>query len=358
MNYLSQKANSIKPYTPGEQPQDKRYIKINTNENPYPMSPLAQKAAEAALCDAPLYPDPNATKLLAAVAKTEGVSPDQVFAANGSDELLAFCFQAFFNPDKPVFFPDITYSFYPVYANLFNIPYEEIPLNEQFQIDITDYKKPNGGIIFPNPNAPTGVALSLKAIEELLSYNLDKAVVIIDEAYVAFGAQTAVPLVKTYPNLLVVRTMSKSHSMAGMRVGYAIGQPHLVQGLNIIKNSFNSYVVDRVAAAAAEASLLDTGYTKEVTKKIIRTRERVVKQLAELGYEVLPSLTNFIFIRNNAFTAQEQYDYLRENGVLVRYFNHPRVSRFIRVTIGTDSQMDEFIRLLKAYSLKNMGEQK
>lgn len=355
MNYLSKKANTLEPYTPGEQPQDKRYIKLNTNENPYPMSPLAYKAAVKALNSAALYPDPEATAIKQAVAKIEGVEADEVFAANGSDEVLAFAYQAFFDKDKEILFPDITYSFYPVYARMFDIPYRQIPLTENYEIDITPYKTPNGGILIANPNAPTGISLPLEAIRQLAEYNLGSAVVIVDEAYVAFGAESAVKLIKDYPNVLVVRTMSKSHSMAGLRVGYAIGQKHLIQGLNTVKNCINSYVVDRVATAAAAQSLLDTQHTQEVITKIINTREWVSERLKELGYKVLPSSANFIFITRGE-NAKACYEYLRQNGVLVRYFNKPRIDQFLRVSIGTDEQMTEFIRIIKAFSLENMGD--
>ena len=235
MNYLSKKAQSLKPYVPGEQPRDKRYIKINTNENPYPMSPAARRAIEDALADAALYPDPDATALRQAVARAEGVRPEQVFCGNGSDEVLAFCFAAFFDPDRPVLFPDITYSFYPVYADFFQIPYERVPLDADFCLNPADYNRPNGGVIFPNPNAPTGAALPREAIRAMAEAQRGRGVLIVDEAYVAFGAQSAMPLVADFENLIVVRTLSKSHSMAGMRVGYAVAQESLIAGLNAVK---------------------------------------------------------------------------------------------------------------------------
>lgn len=349
MNYLSEKAGSIIPYVPGEQPRDKKYIKINTNENPYPISPAAAGAAAAALADSPLYPDPEAVLLKSVIARREGLDIDEVFCSNGSDEALAFSFLAFFNRDKEILFPDITYSFYPVYARLFDIPFSTIPLDGEFRIDTDKYMQDNGGIIFPNPNAPTGIFLPLAHIERLLEYNLDKAVVIVDEAYIAFGGESAARLIKKYPNLLVVRTMSKSHSMAGLRVGYCLGDCTLIDGLNRIKNSFNSYVVDRCAMAAAAAGLSDEKYYLDTSRRIIATRERVSAELVKMGFKVLPSAANFIFSSPPNGNAQELYAFLREHGVLVRYFTGDRVDKFIRVTIGTDEQMDEFIRITELF---------
>lgn len=349
MNYLSEKARSIVPYTPGEQPRDKKYIKINTNENPYPISPAAAQAAQAALADSPLYPDPEAVQLKEVIARREGLDISQVFCSNGSDEALAFSFMAFFDKSKKVLFSDITYSFYPVYARLFGIAYETVPLDENFQIDVDKYMKDNGGIIFPNPNAPTGIFLPLVKIEELLEYNLDKAAVIVDEAYIAFGGESAAGLINKYPNLLVVRTLSKSHSMAGLRVGYCLGNSALIDGLNRIKNSFNSYVVDRCAMAAAAAGLADEEYYNQTSRKIMATRERVRNRLLELGFSVLPSAANFIFISPPGQDARGLYSFLREHGVLVRYFEGERVDKFIRVTIGTDEQMNEFLRIAELF---------
>lgn len=349
MNYLSEKARSIIPYIPGEQPRDKKYIKINTNENPYSISPAAAEAAKAALADSALYPDPDALQLKKVIAEREGLATDNVFCSNGSDEALALAFLAFFNKDKRILFPDITYSFYPVYARLFDIQYETVPLDSDFQINEADYLKDNGGIIFPNPNAPTGIYMPLDRLERLLEYNLEKAVVIVDEAYIAFGGESAAGLIKKYPNLLVVRTMSKSHSMAGLRIGYCLGDAELIEGLDRIKNSFNSYVLDRCAMAAAAAGLSDTGYYDRVADRIIATRERVAGTLKEMGFKVLPSAANFIFISPPVKNAKKLYEFMREQGILIRYFSGSRVEDFVRVTIGTDEQMNEFLRAAKLF---------
>lgn len=349
MNYLSEKARSIIPYIPGEQPRDKKYIKINTNENPYPISPAAAEAAKAALADSALYPDPDALQLKKVIARREGLETDNVFCSNGSDEALALAFLAFFNKDKKILFPDITYSFYPVYARLFDIQYETVPLADDFQINENDYLRDNGGIIFPNPNAPTGIYMPLNRLERLLEYNLDKAAVIVDEAYIAFGGESAAGLIKKYPNLLVVRTMSKSHSMAGLRIGYCLGSAELTEGLERVKNSFNSYVLDRCAMAAAAAGLSDDKYYAAVAERIIAARERTADKLKEMGFKVLPSAANFIFISPPVKSAKELYAFMREQGILIRYFSGPRVENFVRVTIGTDEQMNEFLRAAKLF---------
>ena len=347
MNYISARARALKPYVPGEQPQDRRYIKINTNENPYPMSPKAREAAAAALENAALYPDPDATVLRKAVAQVEGVRPEQVFCGNGSDEVLAFCFAAFFDPDRPVLFPDSTYSFYPVYADFFGISYERVALDEGFGIDPARYDRANGGVIFPNPNAPTGRALSADEIRALAQMQRGRGVLIVDEAYVAFGAQSVMPLIEEFDNLVVVRTFSKSHSMAGMRVGYAVAQESLIAGLNAVKNSFNSYVVDRAAAAGGAAALLDTEYNASVVEKIICTRERTVKELKKLGFTMPESKANFVFITHERMRAEELYRKLREKGILTRYFAQARIDNYLRVSIGTDDEMDAFLKAVR-----------
>lgn len=352
MDYLSKKARSIIPYIPGEQPRERKYIKINTNENPYPISPAAVRAAQRALEDSPLYPDPEASELKRVIARREGLDISQVFCSNGSDEALALSFLAFFNRGSRILFPDITYSFYPVYARLFDIDYEAVPLDAEFKIDINKYMRANGGIVFPNPNAPTGIFMPVSELEKLAEYNLNQAVVIVDEAYIAFGGESAVRLIEKYPNLLIVRTMSKSHSMAGLRVGYCLGNQSLIEGLNRIKNSFNSYVVDRCAMAAAAAGLADETYYAGIARKIMGTRERVGESLIRMGFKVLPSAANFIFASPPGGDARGLYEFLRLNGVLVRYFEGERVNKFIRVTIGTDEQMDEFLRITELF-IKN-----
>lgn len=345
--YWSEKVRNLVPYVPGEQPKDKKYIKLNTNENPYPPSPKALQAMQAAACaDMRLYPDPEFTGLRKTIAELFGVEPEWVYAGNGSDELLAFCFMAFFDPGRRILFPDVTYSFYPVYAKIFNIDYKEVPLDSGFGIRPGDYSQPNGGIIFPNPNAPTGKYLGLLGIEEILASNKE-SVVVIDEAYIDFGGESAVGLVKKYPNLLIVRTLSKSHSLAGLRAGYIVGDPELVEAVIRIKNSFNSYTMDRIALAGAEAALHDTDYFIATRSKIADTRERTARQLKELGFMVVDSNANFLFISHPKVTAPDIFNRLRERGILVRHFNKPRIDNFLRVTIGTDEDMDCMMSALK-----------
>ncbi|MEI7884333.1 MAG: histidinol-phosphate transaminase [Clostridia bacterium] len=348
MTYLSNKADSIVPYIPGDQPQDKKYIKINTNENPYPPAKEVFIAIQVA-CNEQLrlYPDPESTNLRNAIAKREGLNKEQVFVGNSSDEVLALAFLAFFNPTSCILFPDITYSFYSVYAELYNIPYKTIPLNENFTLDNDAYLQDNGGIIFPNPNAPTGIFKPLAEIEELLSYNLDKAVVIIDEAYIEFGGESALPLLSKFANLLLIRTFSKSHSLAGMRLGYALGSPELINGLTRIKNSFNSYPVDYIAANAGKAAIEAQAYYTETSKRIIITREKTRQALEKMGFNCLPSKANFLFISHISIKATTLFAYLKDNDILVRYFNKPRLDNFLRVTIGTDAEMQFFLAKLK-----------
>ena len=338
---------SLVPYVPGEQPKDKTYIKLNTNENPYPPSPKVIEAIHgAANADLRLYPDPTCEGLVRAAAGYYGLPPEQVFVGNGSDEILAFAFAAFFDPAKKVLFPDITYSFYKVYAKLYGLQTELIPLDEQFHVQVEAYHADNGGIIIPNPNAPTAELISLKHIRTLLASNPNQAV-IIDEAYIDFGGQSAVELIKDYPNLLVVQTLSKSRSLAGLRVGFAFGSEELIEGLNRIKNSFNSYTMDRLALAGAIASLEDEAYFRETTAKVIATRERVTQQLLAIGFKVTDSKANFVFISHPGFGAEGIFQQLRDKGVLVRYFNQPRINEYLRVSIGTDDEMDAFIQALQ-----------
>jgi len=349
--YWSALAASIKPYVPGEQPKDKKYIKLNTNENPYPPSPSVIEAIRAAADDSlRLYPDPICSSLRQTIAKYFSLSDNQIFVGNGSDELLAFCFPAFFNPGvRPILFADITYSFYPVYCRLFGIPYETLPLDEDFRMPVEQFYKPNGGILIANPNAPTGRFLDLTAIESILQRNTH-SVVIVDEAYIDFGGASAVGLVGKYDNLLVVQTLSKSRSLAGLRVGFALGHEDLIEGLRRVKDSINSYTLDRLALAGAQGALEDEAYFRQTTAKIIRTREETVKQLEALSFTVIPSTANFIFITHPAHAAETLFAKLRERGVLVRYFKLPRIDSWLRVSIGSDDEMAAFAEALRNIS--------
>ncbi|MHA7967790.1 histidinol-phosphate transaminase [Paenibacillus sp. CAU 1782] len=345
--YWSPLASSLEPYVPGEQPKDKTYIKLNTNENPFPPSPKALEAMkEAANADLRLYPDPTCEELVQVAADYYGLTPKQTFAGNGSDELLAFAFAAFFDPARPVLFPDITYSFYKVYAKLCGITPKLIPLDESFQVPIDQFAGDHGGMILPNPNAPTAKLIPLSDVRTLLEANPDR-VVIIDEAYIDFGGESAVKLVPEYPNLLVIQTLSKSRSLAGLRVGLAFGSEELIDGLNRIKNSFNSYTMDRVALCGAVASLQDEAYFQETTAKVVATRDRMIASLTELGFIVTDSKANFLLISHPSYQAAELFKQLREQGILVRYFNSPRIDNYLRVTVGTDEEMDRFLQVLK-----------
>lgn len=338
--------HNLVPYVPGEQPKMTRLVKLNTNENPYGPSPKALAAMREQISDdLRLYPDPNCDLLKQAVADYYGVQTNQVFVGNGSDEVLAHAFQAFFQQGKPLLFPDISYSFYPVYCGLYGVEPKQIPLDEDFAINLDDYHQDNGGIIFPNPNAPTGRLLPLEAIEQLLEHNTD-SLVLVDEAYIDFGGQTAIALVNKYPNLLVVQTLSKSRSLAGMRVGLAVGQPGLIEALERIKNSFNSYPLDRVALAGAAASFADREYFEQTCSKVIASREAMVSELTALGFEVLPSAANFVFARHPQQDAGELAAKLREQGIIVRHFRQPRIEQFLRITVGTDEQNAELIEAL------------
>ena len=344
--FWSKRAHELDPYTPGEQPQDQQYIKLNTNENPYPPSPAAITAMREASGEAMrLYPDPNAGTLKDAIAEYFSLERENVFVGNSSDEVLAHTFVALLKHDKPLIFPDISYSFYPAYCSLFNINAKLIPLADDFTINVDDYKQDNGGIIFPNPNAPSGIALSLDKVEEILKAN-PNSVVVVDEAYVDFGGETAAPLISKYPNLLVTQTFSKSRSLAGLRVGFAIGNEALITGLERVKNSFNSYPLDRAAIMGATASIKDVSHFKETCQKIIETREATTTKLEEMGFHVLPSNANFIFAKHPDYDAKTLYLKLKENGVLVRYFDKPRISDFLRITLGTNEEMAIFLEKL------------
>ena len=347
--YWSAVVHGLTPYVPGEQPKLANLVKLNTNENPYGPSPRVLEAVRDEAADTlRLYPDPNSDRLRAGIAAYHGVAPDQVFVGNGSDEVLAHAFLALLKHDKPILFPDITYSFYPVYCGLYEIAYRQIPLAQSFEIRVDDYLTPNGGVIFPNPNAPTGRLLALTEVERLLAGNPD-SVVVIDEAYIDFGGESAVGLVARYPQLLVARTLSKSHALAGLRVGYAIGQPHLIEALSRVKDSFNSYPLDRFAQAGALASMEDHAYFESLCAKVVATRSRLVLEMEQLGFEVLPSAANFIFARHPAHDGAELAAALRERSIIVRHFKNPaRIAPFLRITIGTDAQCDALLVALKA----------
>ncbi|HAQ89116.1 MAG TPA: histidinol-phosphate transaminase [Pseudomonas sp.] len=335
------------PYVPGEQPKLTNLVKLNTNENPYGPSPKALAAMQAELNDnLRLYPDPNGERLKRAVADYYHIRPEQVFVGNGSDEVLAHVFHGLFQHGKPLLFPDVTYSFYPVYCGLYGIAYETIALDDHFQIDVADYARPNGGIIFPNPNAPTGCLLALEAIEQLLQGNPD-SVVVVDEAYIDFGGETAIALVDRYPNLLVTQTLSKSRSLAGLRVGLAVGNPDLIEALERIKNSFNSYPLDRIAIAGAAAAFEDRAYFEQTCQRVIASRDAVTLAMQSLGFEVLPSAANFIFARHPERDAAALAAGLREHGVIVRHFKLGRIDQFLRISVGAPEQNQALLDALK-----------
>lgn len=341
--YWNELTKKIEPYVAGEQPKDKKYIKLNTNENPYPPSPKVINAiSDANNSDLRLYPDPDCDKLRETVANYYNLNKNQVFVGNGSDEVLAFSFLTFFSSDKEIVYPDISYSFYPVYAGLYGLKVRLSALKEDFSIDVEDFLKENGGVVIPNPNAPTGKYLDIKSIKRILEFN-NESVVIIDEAYVDFGGESVVGLIKDYPNLLVIQTLSKSRALAGMRIGLALGSEELIDGLNRIKNSFNSYTSDRIAQVAAVAAFEDEEYFKICSNKIIKTREKVTKRLTEIGFKVIPSKANFIFASHSKMLAKDIFIKLREKGVLVRYFNKPKIDNYLRISIGSKEEMDTFL---------------
>ncbi|MEI3613112.1 histidinol-phosphate transaminase [Pseudogracilibacillus sp. SO30301A] len=336
-----------KPYIPGEQVNKENILKLNTNENPYPPSPSVIEAITSEVGkDLRLYPSPTMENLRGEIAKYYHLKMENVFIGNGSDEVLAFSFMAFFEPGKEILFPNITYSFYPVYAKLFNIPYTEVALNEDFTIHTEAFFKSKGGVIFPNPNAPTSIYLALEQVEEIVKNNPD-TVVIVDEAYIDFAPKSAVSLVNKYDNLLVVQTMSKSRSLAGLRVGFALGNEQLIQALIRMKDSFNSYPVDRLAMTGATAAINDKPYFEETTEKIIKTRGWTTDQLEKLGFQVLPSATNFVFASHQDMEAETLYKELRDKDILIRYFGKEPINNFVRITIGTDEEMQQLIEEIK-----------
>lgn len=345
--FWSDVVHKLTPYVPGEQPKLDDLVKLNTNENPYGPSPKVIEALKLEAADTlRLYPDPNSDALKAAIARTYNLQASQVFVGNGSDEVLAHVFHALLKHSRPLLFPDITYSFYPVYCGLYDIEYLTIPLAEDFTINVDDYDQPNGGIIFPNPNAPTGIPLELVKIEGLLKSNT-QSVVVIDEAYVDFGTESAVKLINTYPNLLVTHTLSKARSLAGLRVGYALGHTDLIEALIRVKDSFNSYPIDRFASAGAVAAMQDTAYFEETCSKVVKTRDSLVTELTKLGFDVLPSGANFIFAKHKVKDGAELTALLRQKNIIVRHFKAPsRISPYLRITIGTDEQSKFLISTL------------
>lgn len=345
MNYV----RKVDPYVPGDQPNFPDMVKLNTNENPYPPAP----AVEAALHDLSvdslrLYPDPVVSKLNTAIADFYGVKPEQVFSGVGSDDVLAMCFLTFFNSKKPIFFPDVTYGFYPVWSELFQIPYEKKPLNDRFELVKEDYYAENGGIVFPNPNAPTGIALSVADIEDIIQHNPD-SIVIVDEAYIDFGGTSVLPLIDKYDNLIVVQTFSKSRSMAGMRIGFAVSNSTLIRVLNDCKFSFNSYTMNQTTIAAGVAAVSDRAYLEETLAKIVATREHAKKVLAEMGFQFPDSQSNFLFVTHPDYFAKELYEMLKEQHIFVRYFGTGRTKDYLRITIGTEEQMETLYAALRAY---------
>jgi histidinol-phosphate aminotransferase len=346
--YWSKVVHGLTPYVPGEQPKLVNLIKLNTNESPYGPSRKVLDALRAEVGDTlRLYPDPCSDKLRAAIAKRHGLAPEQVFVGNGSDEVLAQVFQALLKHAAPVLFPDVTYSFYPVYCALYGIAYEQVPLNAAFAIDVGDYARPNGGIVFPNPNAPTGQLVPIAEIERLLEANTS-SVVVIDEAYVDFGGVSCVPLIARYPQLLVTHTLSKSHGLAGLRVGYATGHPDLIEAVNRVKDSFNSYPLDRFAQAGATAAMEDGEYFAALCQKVIASKQTLVADMRALGFEVLPSAANFIFARLPGRDGADLAAKLRERSIIVRHFRDPpRIAPFLRITIGTDEQCAGLVDALR-----------
>lgn len=348
---MSWKDNLIKiePYVAGEQPNKTDFIKLNANENPYPPAPGVIRAIEQFRGGSlKKYPDADAKPLAEALAKRFGLKARNVFLGNGSDDVLALCFRAFFNSDKPVIYPDITYSFYPVWCDMLRIPYETIPVDESFNIDPADYKRPNGGVVIANPNAPTSIGRGLEFMREILDANPD-SVVIADEAYVDFGGTSAVPLLAEYENLVVVQTFSKSRSMAGMRIGYALGNTDIISALYAAKDSYNSYPLDSVAIAAGVASVEDEEYFRATVQRVIATRERLAAALRDMGFDVAESFTNFLFAEHGKYRAKDIQEYLKTRDIYVRYFSKKRIDNRLRITVGTDKEIDALISALKDY---------
>ena len=345
--YWSANIRDLSPYVPGEQPKNARLIKLNTNENPYPPSPKVLEALrQAANEDLRRYPDPEGQQLRDTIADLNSLDSAQVFLGNGSDEVLAHTFYGLLKHEQPIVFPDLTYSFYPIYCELYDIAFKRIELNEEFEVDFEKFPDTNGGVVLPNPNAPTGRGVSAEALSRFLQRNQD-SVVVVDEAYVDFGAESAVPLIAEFENLLVIQTISKSRSLAGMRVGFAMGNANLINALNVVKGCFNSYPLDRLALAGAQAALEDRDYFVETTQKICASRERLSNALTGLGFEVLPSLANFVFARHPGHVGADLERGLRERDIIVRRFEQARIADYLRVTIGTDSEIDALLEVLR-----------
>ncbi|MBE9488885.1 MAG: histidinol-phosphate transaminase [Bacteroidetes bacterium] len=347
-NYWSQLTKTLSPYEPGEQPQDRKYLKLNTNENPFPPSEMVLSKIKGSVCDSlRLYPDPNATKLKSSIANYYNLDIDNIFVGNGSDEILAFSFLAFFKDKNAISFPSVTYSFYPVYCNLYEIEFNTFPLDSNFSIDIDKIDTNSGGIIFPNPNAPTGVYLGLSEIETMLT-KFPNIVVVVDEAYIDFGGVSCIKLVKKYHNLLVIQTFSKSRSLAGLRVGFSIGHPNLIQALNRVKNSFNSYPLDSIAIEGGIAAIEDVDHFTYCCNQIIESRQFLENELNLMSFQVLPSKANFLFVRHAKLDGALIYSKLRDNGILVRHFNDPNIDNFLRITIGKKEDMILLVKSIKS----------
>ena len=347
MSQWRDKIRKVEPYTPGEQPKDKNIIKLNTNENPYGPSPRLLQIQQN-MEELRLYPDPTAGVLVDGIAAYHQVNADQVFVGVGSDDVLAMAFMTFFNSELPIFFPDITYSFYDVWAELFRIPYERQEVDSEFRIRREDYYKENGGVIFPNPNAPTGIYENLEFVEDILQHNPD-VIVIVDEAYIDFGGTSALPLLEKYENLLIVRTFSKSRSLAGLRIGYAIGSPELIKAMNDVKYSFNSYTMNRSALQLGSEVLKDEAYFQETVQKVITTRTWFEEEMKKLGFSFPDSKANFIFATREGVSAEALSEAAKSRGIYVRHFKQPRINQYLRITIGTDEQMKVFLEFLKDY---------
>lgn len=344
---------NIEPYVPGEQSKDRDIVKINANENPYPPSPKAVEVLKNFdTNNLRFYPNANSTRLKEAIAKYYKVDVSNVFVGNGSDDVLAVAFQSFFNSDKPIAYPDLTYSFYPVWCSLFGIEYKNYPVGDDFRINPEDYKEQNGGVVIPNPNAPTSLGEGLDFVEKILNYNQD-SIVIIDEAYVDFGGTSSIPLINKYENLLVTGTFSKSRSLAGLRIGFAIGSKALIDVMEAVKNSYNSYTVDSLSIEMGAASIEDDEYFKSTCQKVIKTRERVTLELKKLGFDVLDSQTNFIFATHNEHNMKSLFEYLKTQKVFIRYFSLPRIENYVRITIGTNEEMDIFLEKTKEFILND-----
>ncbi len=349
MRHWKENIRKVAPYVPGEQPKGMDLVKLNTNENPYPPAPGVRQALKEMDYDQfRKYPDPTASDLVSALSKHYQVGEDEVFVGVGSDDVIAMAFLTFFNSDLPILFPDVSYSFYKVWADLFQIPYETPVLQEDFSIRKEDYYKANGGIIFPNPNAPTGLFLPLDEVEDLIAHN-QNSVVIVDEAYIDFGGKSAVELTRKYENLLVVQTFSKSRSLAGIRIGYAIGHPDLIRAINDVKYSYNSYTMNMPSLILGVEAVKDDKYFRECLDKIIKNREDAKVRLTELGFEFPDSMTNFIFASHKERRAEEIYKALRENRIFVRYFNLPRLDNYLRITIGTEEEMKRLFEFLEVF---------